>query len=475
MSAQATSAESESQTKPSLWPVRYGFVFSFFNASNWMVALGTPMVLLLERLGASPSQVGLAFSAVFLFLPVQIVATATLPRFGYKSQTVASWAVRSLFLFVPFAIALMAPEEGRPWMIYAIIGSIFAFCFLRSIGTCGIMPWLWKLIPAELHGRYFATDQMLIGAAGVGTLFLLAGLFTWLPEYAAFTVAYGVAIAGATLSVLALMRLDDVEKPPPTDLRTIARRTPALLKEPGAFRFYVLYTFLFWLVLSGVAPFLAYYLKNALGLETGLIIGLTAGQFIGGITASSFIRSRLDPIGVRPFYILSMICYALVLGFWINHLAGVAILATDQVLFLPGVAGSFFILGMAGNAFFSSHLKYLPQICPEGERALSVSVHSSVGGLAAGLSPMVWGLMIKDTATGGIESGAFLVYLGVTLGVVMVLGILVPFLEPGRTEESSLQLPGLPLRLNRFMANLVTIGMQPINSKEKPSVEKPKD
>jgi hypothetical protein len=50
---------------------RSGIVFAFFNALSWQIGIGTPMVLFAEQLGATPFQVGLAYSFVFVLTPVQ--------------------------------------------------------------------------------------------------------------------------------------------------------------------------------------------------------------------------------------------------------------------------------------------------------------------------------------------------------------------------------------------------------------------
>lgn len=47
---------------PELIPYRGGIYFSFFNALNWQVAIGTPTVLFMQQLGANSFQVGLVFS-----------------------------------------------------------------------------------------------------------------------------------------------------------------------------------------------------------------------------------------------------------------------------------------------------------------------------------------------------------------------------------------------------------------------------
>src|ERR1044071_6299239 len=94
------------KSDPELYPFRPGLVFGFFNALTWQIGIGTPMVLFAERLGATPFQVGLAYSFVFLLTPVQIAATALLPRFGFKRLSLGGWSARSVFLAIPIALTL---------------------------------------------------------------------------------------------------------------------------------------------------------------------------------------------------------------------------------------------------------------------------------------------------------------------------------------------------------------------------------
>ena len=116
-------------------------MFGFFNALTWQIGIGTPMVLFCEQLGASPFQVGLAYSFVFLLTPIQILATALLPRYGYKRVMLGGWAARTVFLIVPVWLAIVAQRWGlQPWMAPALVGSVFGFCFFRTIGAAAIMP-----------------------------------------------------------------------------------------------------------------------------------------------------------------------------------------------------------------------------------------------------------------------------------------------------------------------------------------------
>ena len=147
----------------SIAPYKNLLKFSFFNATTWMIALGTPLVLLAGQLGASSFEVGLIYSFVFLLLPVQILATSTLPRFGYRKQIIFAWLTRGVFLAIPVFLAFLAPEEPRRWMVYALILSAFGFSLFRTLGSCAIMPLLYAKLPEEVRGRYFSTDQAVMG------------------------------------------------------------------------------------------------------------------------------------------------------------------------------------------------------------------------------------------------------------------------------------------------------------------------
>src|SRR5204863_5899909 len=129
------------KSDPELAPFRPGLVFAFFNALAWQIGIGTPMVLFAEQLGATPFEVGLAYSFVFVLTPIQIVSTALLPRFGFKALMLGGWRTRSFFLGVPAALAVFAMNGERPWMVLTLVVSVFFFCLFRSIGAASGISW----------------------------------------------------------------------------------------------------------------------------------------------------------------------------------------------------------------------------------------------------------------------------------------------------------------------------------------------
>src|SRR3954466_1320790 len=196
------------KSDPELHPFRPGLTFAFFNALAWQIGIGTPMVLFAEQLGATPFQVGLAYSFVFVLTPVQIISTALLPRFGFKALMLGGWRTRSFFLGVPAALAIVALQSGEhPWMVTALVASVFFFCVFRSIGAASGVSWFYAILPENVRGRYFASDKFLSAVAGVVTLLASATLFLVLPVYWALLVQYLIALLGSTISYFALKKL----------------------------------------------------------------------------------------------------------------------------------------------------------------------------------------------------------------------------------------------------------------------------
>src|SRR5688572_846519 len=112
---------------PELYPYRQGLYFAFFNALNWQIATGTPIVLFMAYLDADSFQTGLVYAWPLLLTPVQVVATVLLPKLGFKRLTMAGWGARSWFLLVPLALSLLSAYGLKPWMIFAMVAAMFCY------------------------------------------------------------------------------------------------------------------------------------------------------------------------------------------------------------------------------------------------------------------------------------------------------------------------------------------------------------
>ncbi len=433
--------------------MRHGLSFSFYNGLTWLIALGTPMVLLGQQLGASTTQVGLLYAFVFLVLPLQVMATSLLRVLGYRRQMVIGWTLRSVFLLVPLALALKAPQTPQPWMLTAFVWSVFFFCIFRAIGGTAHVPWLYALLPAHTRGRFFARDQVVSGVCGVLTLLTCAALFRVLPTYEAFAVQYGVAILGSALSIYCLTRMPDAPKPKMIPLGRVFSEAPALCLRKGPFRFYLTLCLLTAVIDYGFVAFLTYYLKTEVRMGSDFVLLLAAIQYGGSLIGGWLIGRWIDRHGVRPFFKVPILVMIGVQLYWVGFVTG------HLPAGLP-LALTFAAVGFAGSCTAIAHLKYLPCLAQDEDRPLMVSVQTAVVGFLGGLSPVLWGLLLKDAdATGGprMNVGAFVGYL--TFACAMKIGL---FSFYGRLRDERdvprLQLPGGVLqRPFRYLASLIDL------------------
>ncbi len=454
--------DSNDSSDLSLRPYRFGFVFSFFNSTTWMVVLGTPAVLLAESLGANTFQVGLLYSFVFLLLPIQVLATATLPRFGYKAQVVFAWSMRSVFLLIPLFIVYSHPTGKDPFLVNLLIVAMFGFCFFRSIGTSAVQPWLFDLLPERLHARYFSTDMALINVAGVISLIFCSLTFKWLNMFSAFSAQYTFATVGAIFCILAMLKLPSVDNPDSFSPLRIVKEGPKLLVSPGSFRQYLVLSLIWIVSSSAVVPFTIYYLKAVVGLTDSVIVLYTAVQSVGGIVGALIMRTRIDRYGIRRSFLIVIILNLLIYLGWLLLISyGVTYPEKpNQLLFLLPII--YILLGASGSAYFGVHLKYLAFVSEKRERALKVSMQTAVVGVATGFASILWGILFK----GGGETASMNqpVFLGYFVFIIIIQLALIPTIRRLQETDPSVK----PLtnsygisRPFRFLATLPVMRRRP--------------
>ena len=445
------------KSDPELAPFRSGLLFGFFNALTWQIAIGTPMVLFAERLGATSFQVGLAYSFVFLLTPVQVAATALLPRYGFKRVSLGGWSARSVFLALPLGLAWLAPEVGRPWMVGTLVWSVFLFCLFRSVGAAAMTTWFMGFLPPNVRGRYFANDQFFSGIAGVGTLIACAVLFAVLPIYAALLVQYAIALTGSTLSYYSLKQLPDIERPAHVSLRAVLRDTPRHMFAPSRFRDYLWPAVWYTVITTSIPPFAAYYLKVGAHFSPGRIMGFEVLRYCGVISGAWLIRRRIDTTGARPFFQLSLLLTALsAVGWWLYLRHG---LGGTAAMF-----GLYFTVGLGAVCWTIANLNYLPKVAPASERALFVSIHGAVTACLGGGAPVLWGLVLKSTGPNGapgINAGMFQWFFVSALASACVLAVIVARLHEDTAKPVEPIIIGNailnPFRAVSYLVNLIDL------------------
>ena len=450
----------------SLRRVRSAIAFSFFNAMTWQVALGTPMVLFAEQLGASAAAVGLAYSFVFILTPIQVLSTAFLPRYGFKGMMLSGWGARSLFLLPPVVLAWVNPEPGGG-VVWVFIGSLFLFTFFRSIGACSWLPWMNALLSASNRGRYFALEQVASGIAGVGTLLVCWYSLRVMPLHQAFLLQYAFAFVGSWLAYYALTRLPDAPKPSALPLAMVVRESPRIVAQPGPFRKYLVIGVVNGVAISAIPPFCAYYLKVVPQLTASQIVGFTLVQYLGVICGAFSIRNQVDRLGARPFFQVSLLLYICIAIFWIGVLRG-------WVGGLAAIGAAYFAVGVAASCWSSAANKYLPLVVGSENRTLAFSVQGAVTAVVSGFSPALWGLFIKGHAdTPSVDVVAFQVFFIVAVACAIFVSVRVIQLPETAGAGGQALLGGVNLRAFRGFTYLASLVQSPADeSARKPGKDR---
>jgi hypothetical protein len=441
------------KSHPELVPFRSGLVFAFFNALAWQIGIGTPMVLFAEQLGATPFQVGLAYSFVFVLTPLQIVSTALLPRYGFKALMLGGWRTRSFFLGVPAVLALLALRGEQPWMVHALVWSVFFFCVFRSIGAASGTSWFYAILPEKIRGRYFASDQFVSAVGGIGILLTSAGLFALLPVYPALLAQYVIALIGSTVSYYSLKQLPDAARPTSISLRSVLRDTPRHLFARSKFRTYLWLAVGCAVLATPIPPFAAYYLKVGSNLSTGQIMLFEVLRYSGVMVAAWVIRRRIDVTGARPFFLLALGLYTVVGAFWWFYLE-------NGFGGIVGISIAYFLLGLGVATWTLANLTYLPQTVSAEDRTLAVSVHGALTACIGGMSPVVWGVFLKsgEGVARGINPHVFQwFFVSVVVGALVLSSLLGRLHEEKGQPVDPILIGNAILRPFRAMTYLVNL------------------
>jgi len=335
------------------------------------------------------------------------------------------------------------------------------------MGAAAITTWLQTLVPMEVRGRYWASDQIMGGTAAVGTLLVCAGMFSLLPARWAFFGQYVISISGAWLALRCLRSLPDIARPAVMSWTKMKRDTPRHLFGRASFRPYLWLAVLFYVVSTPIAPFSVYFLKATAGLSVVSVMIYTLLQYGGVVMGNWFMRSRLDRTGAKPFFRLAFVLFALIAIGWLICLRWGAVTSW----LMPVV---FVMLGAGTGMFTAANVSYLTSILPESDRALPVSLHGALTFFLGGLAPVVWGLFLKGGGpVPALDPVVFHWFFIFTLTGALLLTLLV-----GRLEEKPGELDPIlhgSWLLGPFRAMGSLINLIEFSRKEGPAHREPDD
>jgi hypothetical protein len=410
--------------------IHYAFLFQVFNSASFCLVIGMPMLLYFKSLGASATVLGIVQGMPALLVILQIPAARFVEQVGYRSFVLRGWAVRSAFILLVAAVAVLpGPMDA---MTRAAVTLFLLFCYnvSRGISTCGWLPWITQLVPERVRGRYVSLDQT-CGFSAIVVTSVVAGLFLdRFPGNQGFAVVFLASFLAALGSLHYLKRIPDV--PVSAEARSRSQEPVPWRAIWGykPFQNIVLYNIVVLLAWAGGGVVVVPFLRDTYGVSDAMFMHLTAAWGLVYIGAVYVLGKWVDRTGSRPMLVHSTLWQILHFGGWGAMAAGLVPFAWWSV----GLQQVSWAICFA--LFSLANTRLLMATVPTMGRSHFFAIHSVLTSLVAGFAPLGWGLVIDglkgwSASTGAVQWHSFsVVYAGVLLCVATSLVMLRRIAEP---------------------------------------------
>lgn len=381
----------EANSSPSTpsFPPGIGNIFAFaaFNALSFQIVLASPMILYAKTLDASATVLGIIAGMMPLLVIFQIPAAKHVASVGYKKFVLGGWSIRVVFIFlmalVPMTEIFLSKESRLSLMLFLL----FFFNLSRGISSCGWLPWITALIPAEIRGKYLAREASMVNIASFVTMIIAAGTLGANPQAWQFSVIIAFSAIMGAVSLIFLKRIPEISAP----AQISGSNTPVPWKELAnyaPFKKLLKMTVVWSFAYGGMGTFPIAYLKVMAGIPEGKILFMTAAMFIGGLSSLWLLGARLDRLGSKPALALGHLVFLLILTGWF-------LLATRLLPFsIPVVIFLMFLTGMSASIISMAITRLAMAVVPEMGRSHFFALYSVAGSLSLGIAPVVWGVLI---------------------------------------------------------------------------------
>jgi MFS family permease len=404
------------------------FRFSLFNAVNFQITLGAPMVLYAKALGGSATTIGIVASLAPLMTILQLPTAYFIPKVGYKGFVLFGWSVRAVLLFMlailPLLIFLPASVQ-----IELMLVCLFLFNVVRGISTGAWLPWLTALVPANARGAFLRSDQFHMQCGGmlaiaIATIVLWSGGEPW-----QFSLLFVVSGLAGMLSLHFVRKIPDIEIG--EQAKSSGQPVPWLqiLKYPPFTKLLIFNVVYNWVV-GGLAAFVIAFLEGRAGYTAGQVLAVSLAASVGAFATVPFFGLILERTGSKPLLRLAMSLYLVGILFWVLITSG--ILPAHYLL----IGFNYLILGVAGGLFSIANTRIAMDTMPTMGRNHFFSLFTVFASLSLGLAPIFWGVFLdilgrKEFSIGFFQVNRYSIY----FVLLSLLGIVTFFLAKPLVEE----------------------------------------
>jgi len=378
---------------------RYAHQFSFYNAINFQITLGAPMIIYAKSLGASSTTVGIVAALAPLLTVLQLPTAYFIPRIGYKRFVLLGWFSRTL---VGFGLALVpvASFFDQTTKTSLMLMCLFVFNVLRGVSTGAWLPWLTSLVPEKVRGEFLQRDQIHVQLGSVLAMAISIAMLWGKARPWQFMLLFFLSACAGTLSLSFIRRIPDIEVG--EQFRSSSQPVPwmEMLKyQPfrRLLRFNVLYN---WVV-GGIGAFVIGFLRIKAGFSDSEILACALMSFLGAFASLPLFGALMQRTGCKPVLQIAVTCYLWAVVCWL-FVSG-KLLETDPLI----IGLIYFIMGVAGGLFSIANTRLAMDTMPAMGRNHFFSIFTVFASVSLGLAPICWGIFLDLVGNAEWKIGPF--------------------------------------------------------------------
>lgn len=379
--------------------LRLLIVEAAFSGGASALTTGVILTAFALHLGASNIMVGVLASAPFLAQLLQLPAILLVERLRQRKRiAVLTSIVGRLMLGV---MAVTALSTGWTSLL-VFLAAQFILCGLGAIGTCAWNAWLRDLAPEDRLGQVFARRTIWLTAINLA-LGLAAALALERTGQGApardyvFAAMFALGCITGLISARIVSNMPEPRMPPPTEKVLLTRLLAQPLHDLN-FRRLLVFVGSWQFAVNLATPFFTVFIVRQLGFDVSFVLVLSVVSQIANIFAlnswgalSDRFANKSVLVVCAPVYILSIVA-----------MIGASQFADRDLVKLWLILLHLFMgASVAGVTLTSTNIAL--KLSPRGSATAYVAASATVTALAAGLAPILGGLLADFFAARKLE------------------------------------------------------------------------
>ena len=387
------------------------FTYEFFNAVMFQ-CFGSPVILFIIQSGASAFLVGSLSAFPLLLMPLTLVASSYVEKFGYRFTSITCWTLRWVVCSFLIWIALLDVGGLRVPLVLLVI---FLFHLLRNLGVSGNTPWITSIIPPNRRGLYLSRATLFSNLGSFGTFLIIGLILGSNPPLSQYALVFILGAFGGLMSSIFMSRIQPPPPLPPrpkpgggAPKRSFWAGFRRCFAQPGFKTFVIIQSF-YGLAFVSIPSLSLIYLREKVGIPPGIIVYFSTAGVAGATLAALFWGRWIDRRGILSLQLLAFVglCFNSILWFTVG------IFGSNEVNIGMAALVSF-LSSVWISALNMSQTHSIMAMAPIEDRVLFQNVAVLMTYVTQALAPMVWGVLL-DTLNhnnfafklGSLDMGAY--------------------------------------------------------------------